>query len=237
MIVYNKNKNHYKADFPAYVVNNRNNVSDWILSDGEPEINLIKWCEQFLNKDKIFIDIGAHMGTYTINLAPFCNKVYSFEPQKMTYYQLCGGIALNELYNVTAHNFALGTTEESGTITSLNIQSIDGGGSTIDHNIIESQNGVLIGSENILLKCLDDFDFDLPIGLIKIDVEGYELNVIKGAIKTLTKHNNPPILFEAWDTEWYKEKREELFNYIKSINYEIISIMGYSHMFLANTKN
>ena len=57
MIVYNKNKNHYKADFPAYVVNNRNNVSDWILSDGEPEINLIKWCEQFLNKDKIFIDL------------------------------------------------------------------------------------------------------------------------------------------------------------------------------------
>ena len=49
------------------------------------ESNLIEWCKQFCSKDKVFLDIGAHSGTYTISLSAYCKEVYSFEPQKMTY--------------------------------------------------------------------------------------------------------------------------------------------------------
>ena len=48
------------------------------------ENNLIEWCKQFCSKDAIFLDIGAHTGSYAITLAPFAAKVLAFEPQRQT---------------------------------------------------------------------------------------------------------------------------------------------------------
>lgn len=76
------------------------------------------------------LDIGAHSGTYTISLAENCKNVYSFEPQKMTFYSLCGSIALSNIKNVTCINTGLGSEEQVG-IQKLNIISLDGGGSTL----------------------------------------------------------------------------------------------------------
>ena len=64
------------------------------------ENNLIEWCKQFCKKDATFLDIGAHTGSYAITLAPYSGKVVAFEPQKMTYYALCGGVALSSATNV-----------------------------------------------------------------------------------------------------------------------------------------
>ena len=69
------------------------------------------------------LDIGAHTGTYTVSLAQYCNHVYAFEPQKMTYYALCGSIALSNLTNVTCLNVGLGSNEQVGKQT-LNIITI-----------------------------------------------------------------------------------------------------------------
>ena len=68
--------------------------------NGFGESSLIDWCDQFCDKNKIFLDIGARGGTYSISLAPKCKHVYSFEPRKMTYYSLCGSVALSNLKNI-----------------------------------------------------------------------------------------------------------------------------------------
>jgi FkbM family methyltransferase len=233
-VIYQSNKNHVQVSKPAYIFNNYKGVSDWILNSKEPELALIKWVEQFVNPDSIFLDIGAHVGTYTINLAPKCKKVYAFEAQRLTYYQLCGGIVLNNFTNVYAFNNGICGPDESGKILDLNIISEDGGGSTFDKSSIEPRNESILNTEKVFMKCIDDFDIEPNISLIKIDVENYELQVIQGCLNTIKKSNYPKILFETWVENWNVSKKENLFSFLTSIGYKIFPISGINNMFLAS---
>jgi FkbM family methyltransferase len=200
----------------------KNNMN-YYIQNGLFEKNLMEWCRQFCKKDKNMLDIGAHSGTYTISLAENCKHVYSFEPQKMTYYSLCGSIALSNIKNVTCINFGLGSLEQVGKQT-LNIVSLDGGGSTLHTN-----NNNILKTEEIEVRTLDSFNID-NIGFIKIDVEENELQVLLSGENTLKMSNYPKILFEM------NVENKELINFLKGINYNIININGYNNMFLATNK-
>lgn len=62
-----------------------NPCAEYMLANGIYEYNLIKWCEQFLDKNSTFVDIGAHIGTYTILLKDHCKQLYTFEAQRSTF--------------------------------------------------------------------------------------------------------------------------------------------------------
>jgi FkbM family methyltransferase len=192
----------------------------YYTENGLFEKSLIEWCKQFCEKDKNILDIGAHSGTYTISLADYCNRAYAFEPQKMTYYSLCGSVALSNLRNVECLNFGLGSEEQVGEQT-LNIVSLDGGGSTLhaDHTPI-------LNKETIVVKTLDSFQIE-NVSFIKMDVENNELQVLMGSQNTLKRSNYPKILFEM------NETNRELTGFLENIYYQIIPINGYSNMFLA----
>jgi len=233
MFIYSEQNGCFRPNYPSYILNRieNNETSQWILNAGIPEKPLIDWARQFMSEDKDFVDIGAHMGTYTISLAPLCKNVHSFEAQRMTYYQLCGGIILNSLENTYAYNVALGSNEESGQYKHLFISTIDGGGSTVSQKVAVRSH--IIKEEVVKMKCLDDYKLS-NVGFIKIDVEGYEYNVLRGAICTLTQNNFPPILFECWTDEWFQEDKQNVFNLLQSLGYKIVSISNYPNMFLAS---
>ena len=201
----------------------KNNMN-YYIQNGLFENNLIEWCRQFCKKDQNMLDIGAHSGTYTISLAENCKHVYAFEPQKLTYYSLCGSVALSNLKNVTCLNFGLGSTEQVGKQT-LNIVSLDGG------STLHSSNNNILQTEEIEIKTLDSLNID-NIGFIKIDVEENELQVLLSSQNTLEKSKYPKILFEM-NTE-----NKQLIDFFKGLHYNIIPISGYKNMFLAtNPKN
>lgn len=196
---------------------------DYYASKGLFENHLIDWAKQLCSSDKIFLDIGAHTGTYTISLANKCKQVYSFEPQQMTYYALCGSVALSNLNNVTCIQSGLGSHEQVGKLT-LNIVSNDGGGSTV-HAPENASN--ILRTEDININTLDSYKLD-DIGFIKMDVEDNELFVLKGAVETLQRSNYPKILFEMNKTN------NELVNYLtQDLGYRIVKIGGYANMYLA----
>jgi FkbM family methyltransferase len=192
------------------------------IANGLFEEKLIEWSRQFCNKDKVFLDIGSHTGTYALSLSQYCKYVHAFEPQKMTYYALCGSVALSNINNIECHNYGLGSEEQVGEQT-LKIVSIDGGGSSL-----HSTAGI-IGEEQITIKTLDSLNID-NIGFIKMDIEENELYALQGAVETIKRCNNPPILFEC------NTINEKLFTFITSLDYRIINISGFSHMFLAIPK-
>jgi len=184
------------------------------------EKTLIDWCKQFCNNN-IFLDIGAHTGTYSISLSQNAKHVYSFEPQKMTYYALCGSIALSDARNITAYNVALGSPDQVG-IQTLKIRSHDGGGSSLQ-SFVEP----VLAEESVEVRTLDSYNLK-NIGFIKIDVEDNELYVLKGAVNTIKQNNYPTIMFES------NHENKELFSYITTIlGYNaVIPINGIHNMYL-----
>lgn len=187
------------------------------------ENRLMEWCKQFLHQEKVFLDIGAHSGTYSISFAKLCKEVYAFEPQRMTYYALCGSIALSNKQNIFAHMFGLGSSPQVGEQT-LNIVSNDGGGSSLFNN----EPHKILKQETIEIRTLDSLGLN-NIGFMKMDVEDNELNVLKGGVQTIKRCGCPPFIFES------NRENSELFDYIRGeFGYKIIPIGGSPNMYLAS---
>ncbi len=179
------------------------------------------------NQSPLVIDIGANLGAYSIPLAMHLDskngRIYSFEPQRIVYYQLCGNVFLNRLDNVYAHNLAVGDVEEYLEIPKIDYEKSKniGGfsfGNFPDRGLptVFEENPV---KDSIKKIRLDDFDFQGLPCLLKIDVEGFELEVLKGAAGLLEKAKFPPIIMEIWSDEWFKKEREALLNYLQELGY------------------
>jgi FkbM family methyltransferase len=200
-----------------------------VIWPGEfPEASLIAWAKQLIKGD--FVDIGAHVGTYSLSYAPHCGKVYAFEPQRMTFYRLCAGIIMNRCTNVYAHNVAL-VGPDSPITMELKIISDDGGGSSV---MSLPTNKQPLGTERVECRTLDSYEL-INVGLIKIDVEGAELEVLKGAKKTLARCH-PKLLVEVWNDDWYAQQRKDLDVFLKSEGYKWQPVLGYPHMWICEPK-
>jgi len=222
-------KPHQDDNNQLVFLNNHNqyilphSIFDYYSQNGLFEKHLIDWCSQFCSLDTNFLDIGAHTGTYSISLAPFSKRVLAFEPQKMSFYALCGSVALSNIHNIDCFQYALGSIEQVGKIT-LNIVSNDGGGSTI-HPSTSTFN-----TETISLFTLDHIynSLDTSIGFIKMDVEENELFVLQGGLNTILLFK-PIILFEA---NSFQPSLWDFFTY--TLGYSIIAVSGTNNMFLAS---
>jgi len=196
---------------------------DYYWRKGLFECQLIEWSKQFCKPDKLFLDIGAHTGTYAISLASKCREVVAFEPQKATYNALCGGVAMSGLSDkITCHRVGLGSEDQVGEQV-LKIVSPDGGGSSL----APAEHETTLREERIEVGTLDSFGLR-DVGFIKMDVENNELNVLRGALDTLRESGYPTILFES------NGPNPALFGFLKeALGYKIVPVGGVANMFLA----
>jgi hypothetical protein len=88
------------------------------------------------------------------------------------------------------------------------------------HNDYEVKSEGVI--ERMIIIPLDAMQYE-KVRLIKIDVEGHELQVLIGAEHTLRENNYPPIIFEAW-TWKFPEKRKAVFGHLENLGYTITEI-------------
>jgi FkbM family methyltransferase len=211
-----------------YLVFKGNDLISNALKQGGYEIEVFAIAQQILqkHKDGIVLDIGANLGSFTLPLAKANPHLtfHAFEPQRIIYYQLCGNTLINGLDNVHCHNFGLSNKRDRFEIelpdyaTETNI-----GAFSVDKEVRETEYECPTkgATETIVVFPLDDGQHR-DVRLLKIDVEGHELEVLEGATKTILNNNYPPIIFEAWDWKpWYQEKRTLLFDYLKDLGYEI----------------
>lgn len=242
-VVNTKEKNLHFLDSNLIFINEQTQAN-YIKNNGIPEINLINWCiPNFKNPKKTFIDIGAHIGTYSWSLAPFFKNVVSFEPNPEVYNCLCANTFLKGLsHKITTHCNGIG---DKSYIATYNVRGTDGGGNGFAITELYDENGTgkTISQQKFEVRTLDSYQLD-DIGFIKIDVEGFEKEVFLGAIETIKRNNYPPILFESWTPgehlnisfEYTEKLRKELFKTIEEIGYHINSIRGWSEVFLATKK-
>jgi len=214
-----------------FLLFNGNDLVSNALRNGGYEDDLHALSEGILRdkKDGVVLDIGANLGSYCIPLAKkhphikFC----AFEPQRIVNYQLNANAIINGLENVHTHNFGLSDHKD---IIELVMPDYTAEGNigafSIDKEVRENDYECLTkgDTEKILLLTLDSMSYK-DIRLVKVDVEGHELEVIKGGIETLKANSYPPIIFEAWTWKpWYQEKRTALFDYLHGHGYNIIEL-------------
>ena len=126
----------------------------------------LDWCRVRNKKFDTVLDIGAWCGTWSAEFAPYCKKIYAFEPDKIHFECLLKN--LSSFDNIELLDYAMGDTETTVSLT--------------DDDFTQARRIYSIG--NILMKTVDSFQFK-NVDLIKIDVEGFEMNVLKGAKDTL----------------------------------------------------
>jgi protein O-GlcNAc transferase len=154
------------------------------------EIDLLEDIFARNNDNMVIIDVGANIGNHSIYFAKVCKaeKVYSFEPQKSIYEIAKKNIELNNISSkVELINKALGSQSGKGNIEVVN--SSDLGCSKVVFNSINGE---------IAITTLDEFIYtkNSHIDLIKLDVEGMELEILKGSKGILEKFK-PMLYIEA----------------------------------------
>jgi len=148
----------------------------------------------------VFVDVGANVGAYSLRAIARGMKAVSFEPNPENVRLLKRNAELNDL-TADVREFALGSSD--GTVN-------------ISQNGATSRIGNEIKGVDVPLKTLDSFE--LPrVDLLKIDVEGYELEVLRGAKQTLARCH-PPIMIEMH--HWIGAEAEaEIFDILKDAGY------------------
>lgn len=156
----------------------------------EFEPNMAKLFQSLIEPEDIAADIGANIGMTAILFSELANKVYAFEPSPTTFSILKNNLDLAETSNVEAHNIGFGNHQETLTITfAANNRS---GGFVSDK--IQPSSGHI--TENISIDTFDSwFTQDIPKPtFLKIDVEGFEQNVIKGGQQFIARHRPTAVM-------------------------------------------
>lgn len=172
-------------------------VEQSIYRTGTYEAGTMNVFRHLLRTGDTFVDIGANIGLmslYAAKLVGNDGKVYAFEPVEEIYELLLANIELNDYRQITAINVALGSVAESRKIFSH--PEINRGSSSL----LEGDHDGDGEAEIVTVDTLDSFTsahIKTPIRLIKIDVEGWELEVIRGATHVLSRHDAPAICVEC----------------------------------------
>ena len=177
--------------------------------------------EKYLKPGFTYLDCGANIGNHSLFFACIAKakKVFAFEGNPPTYDILVKNIELNNLQNkVTAYNCVLGKKEGFAQISHCDLLNIGG----TDFAESEDQSG-------IEMKALDSFSFDSKIDFVKMDVEGFEYQVLQGSKDLLIK--DKPILW----IEIFSRNYPQVSQLLSELGYKQIEVLdgGDNYIFMA----
>lgn len=163
-----------------------------------------------LEPGAIALDIGAHIGPHTLVIANSVGTkgaVLAFEPQRVIFQMLCANMALNNLTNVYCYHVVVGDRPGTMVVPELDYST--------ENNFAGLALGAHQQGEKVRMLTIGSLELQ-RCDFIKIDVEGMELDVLKGARETIRRFR--PALYVENDRE---EKSAALIEYIRSLDYDL----------------
>lgn len=170
----------------------------------------------------IVLDVGANFGQMTVHFSKFAGDdglVYSFEAQKLVFEVLKKNVEVNNRKNIrpifgAVYNKAgvemVMSEPDFKRFGSYGAYGVDATGGQNGKNVVTS------------LK-IDDMEFDRPISLMKVDVQGCDLFAMQGAKETIRKHKMPIIFeFEQHFQEEFNTTFQDYVDFVHEINYKFV---------------
>ena len=172
-----------------------------------------------LNTDSVYVDIGANIGFYSILASKIVGpngKIFSFEPSPREYSRFLNGIRLNNCNNIVPYNLSLFDKKD---IIGLQISNYHSGLNRLHNNTQETSTTI----QSPTFRFDEIFDQNITkIDLLKIDVEGAEMNILNGmyiflknkVIKKIFIEITPKFLNDFGYT------KEDIYSYLHQFGYE-----------------
>ena len=187
-----------------WVPSNDVHIQDW--KSGKPFtqnkclLGFIDYCEQENKKFNHILDIGAWVGTWSMAMNKFCGGLVAFEPDALHYECLVKNVS----EDIETHQLAVGSEQK--------MISLSQGDFTQERRVVSDGTIPMVTVDSMKI---DDID------MIKIDVEGYEMEVLKGARESLK--NTQYLMIELNNnTKKYGSNNIEVEEYIKSLGFKIL---------------
>ncbi len=175
----------FRNVYGAYMVFYKGFGAEYFMQKGEK--GTLSFIRDNLGEGQVFVDVGAYVGFFSIFASKIVGKngkVLAFEPNPQAHKILLENIKINRCDNISAFNIALGSREGFAFL------DIPKGKSKSEATVLNVEKGVKVAVKPLdnILKGIDIKRVDM----VKIDVEGWENEVLKGMKETLMKYR--PIL-------------------------------------------
>ena len=190
-----------------------------IKNKDENEIELL---ERFIEPGTDSIDVGVYRGVYSYEMSKYSKNVHSFEPNPIIFEYINKNLK-KIINNIFLYNYALSNKNE---VIDLKVPIRNDKYNRENFEEFYELGRATIHQENtfkryekfqITSKKIDEFNFKNNISFIKIDVEGHELEVIKGGEEIISK--NKPILLVEIEERYSQNKVSDTINYINKLGY------------------
>ena len=168
--------------------------------------------EQVVHSGDCVVEVGANIGSHTVHLAQIVGKdgvVWAFEPQRLVFQILAGNMAINSLSNVYCEQKCVSDVKGKVNVPTLNVAEVNNWGGLSLENQQEGEPVDVITLDSLELPRCD---------FLKIDVEGMELQVLRGGETMIDAFR--PIIYAEADRE---DKNRELFSWLHKKGYSIYS--------------
>lgn len=178
------------ATYPVAVPNHETDyIQGNLMRTGKPyEEGMLEWMAALLNPGDLVLDIGANIGNHTLYLAHVVGcSVIAFEPNGQLVEALRHSVEIGGVgKDVCVRSTALGRSPHRGRLHHVDEANLGG------FQVIDDESG------EITVVPLDDLGLTSPVAAMKVDVEGMELEVLDGAVATITR-DRPHLFVEAMD--------------------------------------
>jgi FkbM family methyltransferase len=231
---YNKNK-PTEVTFPLFgrsITMNVDNVSEYIrVQSYQNDTHLLKFLFDTLQDGDTFWDVGTNIGLYSLIMASKSPKinVVCFEPEPRCLERLQKNIASNNRDNMKTYELALSSSNGQAAFST----AAEYGDGT--HSLLNKE--ITAGSFTVQTIRGDDFVEQYKVNipsLLKIDVEGAEIEVLKGLEKVLSNPQCKNLLcevhFTILDNSGYSNGAKTVIGILKSYNFTTFNWLDASHL-------
>lgn len=197
----------------------RRSRTAWIVAvDGYYDNHLVRALEPYIRPGTAVLDVGASLGLWTVQLANAARRrgavVHAFEPNPANVSWLRRNVELNELQDiVTIHPIGLGDADAEVAFGAT--EDGVGNGAVVDSDIASTE-------FMVALRRLDGLPFEAPVSLIKLDVEGYETAVLRGACGLVARDS--PAIFGEFSKQWLQVRGENVEEIVDLIDYQPLRV-------------